>query len=302
MISGAARNGRFAIAYELRGSPGRPLVLLAGGGGQMVHWPEKFLDSASSAGFQPLILDNRDSGRSTHAKNGERYSLADMADDTVAVLDAIGWESAHVFGLSLGGMIGQVLAVHHPERVLSLTSVASASGVGFRISRPRLSTMFRILKATRKAGAGREATVDTWVEIQRIIGSPGYPFPEAEVRETALRAYDIDHDPDVMKRQIAAIKASGDRRKELARVRAPTLVVHGECDPLQNPRAGKATADAIPGARLMLLPGVGHGLPPEELWPQLFAAMAELADQPVTAGKPDSFPVDQSDDDRLHRT
>src|SRR5437763_5604321 len=266
------------IAHEVLGPvDGQPLVLLTGIGDHRVHWPRAFLDAAGSAGFRLAILDNRASGRSTHPK--EPYSLADMAGDTVAVLDAIGWDSAHVFGFSLGGMIGQVLAIRHPGRVRSLTSMASAPGMSFRISRPRLGTALRVRQVVRQAGTGREAAAETWVAVQRIIGSPGYPFPEAELREIALRAYDVDHDPDALRRQFAAMRSSGDLRKDLARVRIPTLVVHGECDPVQHPRAARATAAAIPGARLMLLPGVGHCLPPPELWPKLFEAMARLRRQ-----------------------
>jgi pimeloyl-ACP methyl ester carboxylesterase len=273
-----AHNGEIQLAYETIGpSTGVPLLLLGGNEAQMIHWPDEFLALLTDRGFQVTRFDHRDSGRSTNCADRPAYTLRDMSLDAVAVLDAASWDSAHLVGISLGGMIGQVMAVHHGKRVRSLTSIASAPGWGLRISRPRLRTVLKVAGVVRRAGSGREAAGETWVQIMRLIGSPGYPFDEEQAREVAMRAYDIAHDPTGGQRQLAAIKASGDRRGELGRVTAPTLVVHGEDDPFQSVKAGKATAAAIPGARLVTYPGVGHFLPPASLWPDLLDQIGALA-------------------------
>jgi pimeloyl-ACP methyl ester carboxylesterase len=279
-----ARNGDIDIAYETLGPAGGvPLVLICGNATQMIHWPDEFCAALVDRGFHVVRFDNRDSGRSTHRADAAAYTLRDMADDAIAVLDAVGWASAHVVGISLGAMIGQVMAVHHPERARSLTSMSASPAWSIRVSRPRLRTLLAVARVARRAGGGREAAAETWVQLSRLIGSPGYPLDEQRAREIAVRAYDIAHDPAGDRRQLAAIKASGDRRAELGRVRVPTLVIHGEEDPLQSVRAGRATADAIPGARLVTFPGVGHDLAPEPLWPQLLdeiAAITAEADSP----------------------
>jgi pimeloyl-ACP methyl ester carboxylesterase len=273
-----ARNGGIDIAYETLGpADGVPLMLINGNATQMIHWPDEFCAALSARGFQLVRFDNRDSGRSTHCADAPAYTLRDMADDAIAVLNAVGWASAHVVGISLGAMIGQVMAVHHADRVRSLTSMSAAPAWSVRVSRPRLRTLFAVATLARRAGEGREAAAETWVQLLRLIGSPGYPFDEQQAREVAARAYDIAHDPAGDRRQLAAIKASGDRRADLRRVRVPTLVVHGEQDPLQSVRAGRATANAIPGARLVTYPGVGHDLAPRPLWPQLLDEIAATA-------------------------
>lgn len=280
-------NGDIEIGYETLGPDGgTPLMLICGNDTQMIHWPDAFCAALAERGFWVVRFDNRDTGRSTNCRERPGYTLADMADDAVAVLDALGWPSTHVVGISLGGMIGQVMAVRHASRVRSLTSMSSAPAWTLRISRPRLRTLLGVVKIARRAGEGREAAGETWVRLLRLIGSPDYPLDEAQAREVAMRAYDIAHDPTAVRRQQAAIKASGDRRAELRRVQVPTLVVHGEADPMQSLRAGEATADAIPGARLLTFPGVGHDLAPEPLWPQLIdeiTALAARADDVGTA-------------------
>lgn len=177
------------------------------------------------------------------------------------------------------------MAVHHPDRVRSLTSIASAPAWSLFLSRPRLRTLIRIIRVASRAGEGRDAAVETTVRIFRLIASTRrYPIDEAWVREVSTRAYDIAHDPGALKRQQAACKAGGDRRAELAGVTAPTLVVHGEDDPLQSVRAGRATADAIPGARLLVLPGVAHSLPPAGLWPQVLDELCAVATRAPAPG------------------
>ncbi len=275
---GIARNGDIELAYELsRDVPGRPILLLGGMFTQLVHTPDQLLDGLAARGFRVAQFDNRDSGRSTHCADRPRYTLRDMADDAVAVLDALGWSSAHVLGPSLGGMIGQVMAVHHPDRVRSLTSISSAPAWGVRISHPRWRTVLKIVAAVRRKAEGKEASVEQTLRVFRLMSTPEYPLDERWAREATERAYDIANDPAAGMRQQAAIKASGDRRAELARVRVPTLVVHGDGDPLQSVRAGRATAAAIPGARLRILPGVGHLVPPR-LWPEIVDELCDLLD------------------------
>jgi pimeloyl-ACP methyl ester carboxylesterase len=273
-----ARNGAVELAYRTAGPPsGAPLLLINGNETQMVHLPDDFVTALIGRGFRVATFDNRDAGLSTHCADLPPYDLRDLAADAVAVLDALGWGSAHVFGVSLGGMIGQVMAVHHAERVCTLTSVASAPTWSLLVSRPRPGAVLKIIGIARRAGEGREAAVETALAVFRVLNGTRYPLDEQWARTAVERAYDIAHDPAGGQRQRDAAKASGDRRAELGRVVAPTLVVHGDADPAQSPHAGRATARAIPGARLLVLPGVGHGLPPAPLWPTLITAMAELA-------------------------
>jgi pimeloyl-ACP methyl ester carboxylesterase len=272
------RNGAVEITYERVGdSQGTPMLLVCGNFTQLIHWADELLTGLGARGFQVARFDNRDSGRSTHCDDLPPYNLRDMADDAVAVLDALGWSSAHVLGVSLGGMIGQVMAVHHPDRLRSVTSISSAPGWGLRISRPRWRTVFKIIAVARKKAPGREAAIEQTVRILRLMTTPEYPIDEQWLRDVTARAYDIADDSKGGMRQLAACKASGDRRDELAQVRVPTLVVHGEQDPMQSPYAGRATAAAIPGARLDILPNVGHVVP-AQLWPRILDELEDMLD------------------------
>jgi pimeloyl-ACP methyl ester carboxylesterase len=278
MAFSIARNGAVELAHETLGpATGAPMLLIGGAGTQMIHWPDEFLTALVERGFQVTRFDLRDAGRSTHCADLPPYGLHDMAADAVAVLDALGRESAHVVGVSLGGMIGQVMAVHHADRVASLTSIAAAPWFAWRMLRPRLPTMARLMAVYGRPRRTREAEIAAWLRLFPLMGSPRYPLDEAWIRDVTGRAYDIAHDPAADRRQQRAATASGDRRPELARVRAPTLVVHGAADPIQSERAGRATAAAVPGARLLILPEVGHGLPPAPLWPQLLGEIAGVA-------------------------
>ncbi len=252
------------------------MLLIGGAGTQMIHWPDGFVAALVAAG-RVARMDNRDAGRSTHCAGRPRYDLRDMAGDAVAVLDALGWGSAHVVGVSLGGMIGQVMAVHHADRVASLTSIAATPWWSLRMIRPRLRTLVRIMAVYARPRRDRDAEIAAWLKLFPLMGSPRYPVDGAGSREVTGGAYYSDHDPTAARRQPAAAAASGDRRGELAGVRAPTLVVHGEADPLQSVRAGRAAAAAIPGSRLLTFPDVGHGLPPAELWPELVAGISAVA-------------------------
>lgn len=284
-----AHNGAVELAVEQVGDQsGEPLLLIMGLGTQMIYWPDELCELFTKAGFAVARMDNRDVGLSTHLdhlgtpslakimtapKAAASYGLADMADDAAAVLDALTWPSAHILGVSLGGMIAQTLACRHPDRVRTLTSMMSTPSPS--IGRPKVLAMRALLTkpATDHAGAQRNA-----VATFRAIGSPGYPMDAAWLSDIAARAFDRAPAGAGGLRQLAAIRADGDRRAELAEVRVPTLVMHGDGDPLIRPSGGRATAAAIPGARLVTFPGMGHDLP-VELWPRFVAEISALAAQ-----------------------
>jgi pimeloyl-ACP methyl ester carboxylesterase len=276
------------IAYETFGRhDGEPMLLVMGLGMQMLAWPEDFCAELVEHGFAVARFDNRDVGLSTHFRQAgapslpmilfrpgavASYRLADMAGDAVAVLDALGWRSAHVVGVSLGGMIAQTVAIHHPDRVRSLTSIMSTPSP--RIGRARIRALLALVPRRLHS---RDELADRMVKVFRVIGSPGYPTNEDWVREIARQSYDRAHDAAGVNRQLAAINASGDRRAGLAAVRVPTLVLHGGADPLVLPAGARATAAAGPGARLVTFPGMGHDLP-SELWPVMIDEIRRIAD------------------------
>lgn len=285
MTDGIAHHGDLRIAYGVEGPPeGDPLLLIMGLGLSMDFWPREFRDLLAGRGFRVARFDNRDVGRSTHltalgvpsvpsllARRRSGYRLADMADDALAVLDALGWDSAHVVGISLGGMIAQTLAGRHPARVRSLTSIASTPSP--RIGRPGPHVLPVLLagRARDRAAAGEQM-----VRVFRVIGSPAYTHDEAEIREAAARAFDVAHDPGGVRRQLAAIVSAADRRPMLRRLRLPALVVHGDADPLVRPSGGRATARALAGSKLVVYPGMGHDLP-VELQPDIADEIAARA-------------------------
>lgn len=284
--SGWARHGKVTLAYERLGpDQGEPLLLVMGLGTQMLLWPDEFCAALVDSGFSVARFDNRDAGESTHFTHAGApsllsiltrpaaapYRLSDMADDAIAVLDALGWASAHIVGVSLGGMIAQTVAIRHPERMRSLTSIASTPSP--RIGRPRLGVL-NVLGG--RDVESREAAGERTVRVFRAIGSPAYPRDEAWLREVGMRAYDRSHDPTGARRQLAAIAASGDRRPGLAGVRLPSLVLHGDADPLIRPSGGRATAAAVPGSRLVMYPGMGHDLP-RALWPTIVEEIRSIA-------------------------
>ena len=250
-----------------------PLVLLMGLGVPRLGWDEELCGMLAARGFWVVRFDNRDVGESTHLHDAARpdlaaalrgdtssaaYRLEDMAEDTAGLLDALGIHAAHLVGASMGAMIAQTLAIRRPERVRSLTSMMST--VAPWVGPPRrdvAAVLFAPPARTRKEH--EEAAIATW----RLIGSPGFPFDEARVREQARWTWDVGYDPRGVARQLMAIQASGDRIEALRRLEVPTLVIHGEADPLIQLAAGEATAAAIPGARLEVIKGMGHDLPPE---------------------------------------
>jgi pimeloyl-ACP methyl ester carboxylesterase len=282
----ATANG-IEIAYETIGDPSNPaLLLIMGLGTQLIHWDRELCEMFAERGFHVIRFDNRDAGRSARIdapvpnlmramagiKVDAPYLLDDMAEDAFGLLDHLGIEAAHVAGASMGGMIAQTMAIRRPERVLSLTSIMSTTGER-RAGRPKLRVWGVLLK---RAPRDKEAAVEYFVRVFRQIGSKGFPVDEDRVRRLAAEAYERGHTPAGTGRQLAAIMASGDRTERLRELRVPTTVFHGRSDPLVPFRGGRATAEAIPDARLIAIPGMGHDLP-REVWPQLVDAVAETA-------------------------
>lgn len=276
------------LCYETFGDPsGEPLALVMGLGTQMIGWHEDFCAQLVARGFFVIRYDNRDIGRSTHFHDRSppttaeivtrhmrrpAYTLSDMAADGIGLLDHLGIESAHVTGASMGGMIAQVTAAEHPGRVRSLVSIMSSTGHAWT-GRPALRTYPFLL---RRAGGGREAYIERAVKIFGIVGSPGFPRDEERLRALAGVSYDRGVTAAGVARQLGAILASGDRRAMLRRIEAPTLVVHGKADRLVDVSGGRSTAKEVPGARLMLVDGMGHDLP-RDVWPRLIDGIAENA-------------------------
>ncbi|MBO2458281.1 alpha/beta fold hydrolase [Actinomadura violacea] len=288
---GKARNGDVELAYETFGSPrGAPLLLISGTGVQMLVFPEDLCGALADLGFQVARFDNRDTGLSTHLTempapgwlttvirpSSAPYRLEDMAEDALAVLDALGWESAHLVGTSLGGMIAQTLALRHPTRVRTLTSVMSTPAARLG-TMPKITTLKAIMKLSAMPVTGPDQAAREAVAMRRLIGSPRYPFDEKEVGDIGRRSYERHPgSPEADARQRAAVTASGDRRKALTTLRIPTLVLHGEDDPVIRLKGGRATAAAVPGARLVTYPGMGHDLP-RQLWPSMLEQIRTLA-------------------------
>lgn len=261
------------IEYEEQGS-GDPLLLVMGLGGQLVDWPPMLIELLVAAGFRVISFDNRDSGLSTEFTGepptmgqlakavvfrrqlASEYLLSDMADDAVGLLDALGIDRTHVVGMSMGGMIAQSIAIQHPSRVRSLTSIMSTTG-NRRVGQPSQKI---IRKSVRRKPPSRETAIDQGVELFREISGPG--FDEGAFREFARLSIDRSFRPDGTARQTAAIIASPDRTQALGRITAPTLVVHGLVDPLVRPSGGIATARAIPNSRLLMFNDMGHDFPP----------------------------------------
>ena len=278
------RNGDIKIAYETFGSKeGRPLLLVQGGMAPMLGWPEGFCAALVERGFHVARFDNRDAGQSSRATT--RYTLAEMATDGVAVIDALGWSGAHLVGVSLGGMIAQVMATRHADRVLSLTSMSSAPDHFMRWNRRKIGAVAKFAAVHWKKPTDPDASGEQLVRIYRIAGSTDYPHDEDWIREVGRRSYDNRPDFAAFRRQAAAVFASGDRRAELSRINASTLVITGEADPLQPVRAGQATADAIPGARFITYPGMGHDLP-RDLWPAITDEIHAIATKPTNNTQP----------------
>ncbi|HXR72047.1 alpha/beta hydrolase [Actinocrinis sp.] len=277
----AEANG-IELEYDTFGAPqNRPLLLIMGLGTQMTAWEPGFCAMLAERGYYVIRFDNRDIGLSTQFDqmpepdllailSGDPrtapYFLADMADDAAGLLDALGIEKAHIVGASMGGMIAQELAIRHSERVLSLCSIMSTTG-DHAVGQPSPDAM-AVLMAPR--AVDRAEAIERTVIVQRVIGSktPEYEVTDQVRYDRAVAAYDRAYRPDGGNRQLAAIAASPDRTDALATLKLPVVVIHGDQDPLVNISGGRATAAAIPGAELVIIPGMAHDLP-EPLWPAL---------------------------------
>ena len=257
-----AKNGAVEIEYETFGDD-RPetVILINGLGSQMTRWPVPFCEKLVAKGYRAIRFDNRDVGLSTWL-DGQSYVLKDMADDAVAVLDAAGVKKAHVAGVSMGGMITQKVAIAHPGRVLSITSIMSAPAANPPIlqSTPDAAAVLNVPPPDPEADF--EAYVAAAMRNARTIGSPAYPWDEQALRERVIAEFRRAFNPPGVARQRMAIGADGDRTEDLRKLNVPAVVVHGADDPLVMPIGGELTAQAIPGAELRVIPGMGHDLPP----------------------------------------
>jgi pimeloyl-ACP methyl ester carboxylesterase len=282
--------GELELCYEELGDPGgEPMLLVMGLGTQLIHWHPRFCELLVGRGFRVIRFDNRDAGRSTKLegappstipmlfglRRGLAYELNDMADDAVGLLDALEIDDAHVAGISMGGMIAQVAAYRHPGRVRSLGLISTGSGKRVA-SLPRMRALGTLLS---KPARSREQFIEAATKTFKVIGSPAHPMDgerEAEFRATLAATWDRGHDPSGVARQLHAVTSSGDRSRRLRGVRAPTVVIHGDRDPLVRPAAGRSVARAIPGAELRIIEGMGHDLPPP-LFEELVEAIAANA-------------------------
>jgi pimeloyl-ACP methyl ester carboxylesterase len=278
------------IGYETHGDPAaEPLLLVMGLGAQLTLWPVELCDALVDRGFFVVRYDNRDVGLSTKfsdaggdfmtsflkASQGEpielAYDLSDMAADGMALLDHLGIESAHVVGASMGGMIAQTMAIDHPARVRTLTSIMSTTGEP-EVGQPQPEALQVLL---RPVASSREEAIEADVAARRVIGSPEH-FDEAVARQRAAETYDRCYNPAGTARQLLAIVGSGSRAEGLAQIAVPTLVIHGDIDPLVTPGGGRRTAELVPGAELLVIEGMGHDLP-LALLPPIVDAITSLA-------------------------
>jgi len=275
------------LCYETFGDPNdSPILLIMGLATQMIAWHEDFCEALAERGFYVVRFDNRDIGRSTHfdfspPSIGQmlrrrpvsgQYTLSDMADDTATLLRELDTSPAHIVGASMGGMIGQMLAAEHPEVVRSLTSIMSTTGSRWH-GQPALSVYRYLLRPLPR---DRDGYIERSAEIFGLVGSTGFDRDEQYIRERAGRSFDRGFDVRAGGRQLGAIAASGDRTEALRHITAPTLVIHGTVDKMIRPSGGRATAKAIPGARLMMIEGMGHDLP-RGVWPRILDGIAEHA-------------------------
>jgi len=280
------------VEYEVFGAPDdEPLLLVMGLGAQLVEWPVELCDLLAERGYRVIRFDNRDVGLSTKfadatvdvaatfsaAMNGEPvdapYLLTDMAYDAFGLLDALELNAAHVVGASMGGMIAQTMAITRPERVRSLTSIMSTTGdpsVGKATSSDALNVLLQ------PPPTDREGYIEYATKVRQILSGPGFPFDHEDARRRGATSFDRSFYPIGVGRQLVAILASGDRTPALRHVRVPTLVIHGDADPLVGITGGQATASAVPDAELLVIEGMGHTLPAEVL-PRVADAIAGLA-------------------------
>ena len=282
--------GDITLCYESFGDPqDPPVVLIMGLATQMIAWHEDFCRELAERGHHVVRFDNRDIGRSTRMDDvapprpselisrrirRPAYTLETMAADTAGLLDALGLDSAHVVGASMGGMIAQTLAAHHPERVRSLVSIMSTTGHRWK-GQPAARVMPLLLA---KPPRTKEESIERIVKVFRLVGSPGFERDEDELRRQGALAWDRGPSAAGAARQLAAILASGNRTVALGRITAPTVVIHGRSDRLVAPSGGRATAAAIPGAELVEIEGMGHDLP-RGVWPRIIDAIDDVVER-----------------------
>lgn len=286
-----ARNigpAKLDIAYEQLGDlTAPPVVLIHGLGAQLVGWPDGFCTALLEHGLQVIRFDNRDVGRSSHMHHAPMpdlqatlrgdlslvsYRLSDMAADTVGLLDALGIESAHLVGASMGGAIAQTVAIEYPQRVRSLTSMMATTG-NLLVGQTHPETIKAIFGGTPPLT--RQGVIDRQVKSFQLVGSPGFPTPPEAIAESVARAYDRGYDPLGVARQAVATVASGDRTERLRKLDLPALVIHGLNDVMCDVSGGRATAAAIPNAKLVIIDGMGHNLPPG-LWAEISGHIADI--------------------------
>lgn len=270
-----AKVGEVELAYDTFGDPSAPPILLIMGlGAQMIRWDDAFCKALATQGRWVIRFDNRDVGLSTKfdeagipnimsliqgQKADVPYTLKDMADDAVGLLDTLGIEAADIVGVSMGGMIAQTMAIHYPERVRTLTSIMSSTG-NTDLPQPKPEAM-EILLAPPVSN--RNDYITNQLKAAKVLHGPTYPLNEEYVRNYAEHQYDRCYNPQGYSRQLAAVLVSGSRKESLADVKVPTLVLHGDKDPLVPVEGGKDTAKSIPGAKLVIIEGMGHSFPTE---------------------------------------
>ncbi|HEX5230957.1 MAG TPA: alpha/beta hydrolase [Bradyrhizobium sp.] len=287
-----ARANGIELCYEIFGKPdAEPMILIMGLGAQMIHWDDDFCRQLAARGFRVIRFDNRDIGKSSKLSGGKRltavellklrflkipvdapYKLHDMALDVIGLMNVLGIKSAHLVGASMGGMIAQEIAISFPERVRSLTSIMSTTG------NPKVPPPTREATAVLMAPppASKEEYFVRHAQTWKVLRAGSFPEDEALDRARAERTFERGLNPAGVGRQLRAILASGSRKRRLASVKAPTLVIHGTVDPLVRPEGGRDTAASIPGARLLMIEGMGHALP-IRMWPQIIDAIDKHA-------------------------
>jgi pimeloyl-ACP methyl ester carboxylesterase len=280
------------LEYDVTGDAGAPpLVLVMGFAQQLIAWDPTFCAKIADRGFRVVRFDNRDVGLSTKLSKlgapefmrvmmgdatAAPYGIEAMADDLAGLLTALDVRAAHIVGASMGGFIVQEAAIRHPDRVLSVASIMSTTGNRAAAqSKPEALAMLMMPPPTDRAGM-----LDRAVRLWRVLGSPGFPFDQERILARAGAAWDRSHDADGVARQAAAVFTQRDRTADLAKLRVPTVVIHGAEDPLISVSGGEATANVIPGAKLVVVPGMGHDLP-EGAWDTIVDAIVDNARRAV---------------------
>jgi pimeloyl-ACP methyl ester carboxylesterase len=277
---GVVSSNGLTFHEESFGSPSDPpILLIAGLGSQSISWDDEFCTSLAARGFRVVRFDNRDVGLSTHVSPEATYDLSDMAADTLGVMDALGIERTHLVGRSMGGMIAQTIAIEYPERVLTLTSIFSNTGEA-EYGQPRPDTLSALIEMAQPADTAGDA-VERGLQLARMLGSPTM-FDEDHARRLQERSAERNPDPDGVGRQMAAVMASGPRAAALELLRVPTLVIHGDADPLVDVSGGRRTAELVAGAKYEEIAGMGHELPPA-VWPRVVALIADFIDESTGA-------------------